>query len=153
MVYLRRPPKIKVLEAVGAIADGRVTLLDDKWAEVTSSSGDRKYRVYVDLQKSEACSTDNGTKFRGYIGYPIISVLMLKGILPYDERIAKALSGIPWKELNEKYKKYSIVEEEIKKRVVMKGVSASEIDEFKEKVYSRIRNLKLRKIQLCEDQG
>ena len=144
MMFLRLPPKIKVLEGAAAVADGRITVMNDNRAEVVSSDGTRKYVVYVDLKSGEACSTDNGTVYRNYIGYPIISFLMIKGVLPYSERVAKALSNINWRELNEKYRKYSIVEEEVKKIALLKGVSSGEIDEFKERVYSVLRTMRIK---------
>ena len=116
---LRLPPRIKVLEALGSIADGRISVQDDE-AEVTSSTGERTYKVIV-RDDGRVYSTDNGTIYRGYIGYPIIAFLMIKGKLPYDERIAKALSGIPWKRLNETYRKYVIVEQIVLKKAEEKG--------------------------------
>ncbi len=47
--YLRMPPRIKVLEALGALADGRVEVINDKEALVKSSDGTRTYKVYVDV--------------------------------------------------------------------------------------------------------
>ncbi len=142
-MHLRLPPKIKVLEAAASLADGRVKVLNDKEALVKSSDGSREYHVYLDVERREACSTDNGTVYRRYIGYPIIALLMIKGVLPYDEKVGNALKGINWRELNERYKKYSIVEEEVKKIALSRGVSPSYIDKFKESVYSLIK-LKVR---------
>jgi len=147
--YLRYPPKIKVLEAAGAIADGRVKRIDERNAVVTSSDGSRTYRVYVDIERMEACSTDNGTVYRGYLGYPIISVLMLDGVLPYDEVIGKALSGIPWKVLNEKYRKYALVEEEVKRIAAQRGVDPAQLEEFKNRVYKEIKRLRFRRVDVC----
>ena len=148
-MYLRLPPKIKVLEAAGAIADGRVNKVEERWYRVRSSEGDREYSVYVNILRREACSTDNGTVFRKYVGYPIISVLMMEGVLPYDERIGEALSGIDWKALNERFKKYAVVEEEVKKIAEGRGVRSEEIDEFKEEVYSSLKSFRLRATNIC----
>jgi len=41
--FLRLPPRIKVLEALGAISDGRIEVLNDKEAIVRSSDGTRMY--------------------------------------------------------------------------------------------------------------
>ncbi len=141
--YLRRPPRIKILEALGAIADDRIKIIDDRRAEVISSDGTRRYTVIVDYDKRRVYSNDNGTKLRGYIGYPIIAFLMKKGILPYDERLAQALKGIPWKKLNEKYKKYAIVEEIVKRKTLEKGVMPVELDQFVEKSMRILRSIKL----------
>jgi len=101
---LREPPRIKVLEAAGAIADGRVHLVkgltpDRLEATVVSSEGDRRYRVVVVKEGGgyRVYSDDNGTRLRGYVGYPIISVLMLAGALPRDKQVEVALKGIDWK--------------------------------------------------------
>jgi hypothetical protein len=146
-IELSLPPRIKVLEALGSIADGRVKLVGDKEAVVISSMGDRQYTVYVDAEKREAFSDDNGTKFRGYVGYPIIAVLMLKGVLPYDERFAKALAGLPWKELNERFKKYAVVENLVKEEARKKGVDRKELDAFVSSVLNRLAELQLRYVE------
>ena len=149
MTWLRAPPRIKVLEALGAIADGRIELIseDKKFARVRSSLGDRVYTVYVDPVKGEAYSDDNGTRYRGYIGYPIISLLMLQGALPFDQKIAEALKGIPWKELNEKYKRYAIVEKIVLSEAERRGVKPDKVQEFVDKVYRELKRLKLRKLE------
>lgn len=106
-VYLRLPPKIKVLEALGAVADGRVKVLGGGRCEVVSSEGDKTYTVLIEGEY--AYSNDNGTIYRGYIGYPILACLMAGGKLPADKELAERLRGIPWKRLNEKFKKYEDV--------------------------------------------
>ncbi len=138
---LRLPPRIKVLEALGSIADGRINVQDDE-AEVTSSTGERTYKVIV-RDDGRVYSTDNGTIYRGYIGYPIIALLMIKGKLPYDERIAKALSGIPWKRLNETYRKYVIVEQIVLKKAEEKGVPRQVIMDFVNIVMKKLQSMKL----------
>jgi len=143
------PPKIKVLEAASAIANGRITITDEKSATVTSSDGSRVYFVYVDVAQKEACSTDNGTVYRGYVGYPIIAMLMIKGVLPYDPKIGNALKGIPWKALNEKYKKYAKVEDEVKKIAAERGVSPEDLEKFKNSVYKELKRFKLKLTDIC----
>ncbi len=118
---LRKPPRIKVLEAAGAIGDGRVRVLSDEEAVVTSSRGDKTYYVVV-KPDGRVYSNDNGTIYRGYVGYPIISFMILKGEIPRDEDVIRAMTGIPWKDLNERYKKYSIVEEIVVRRAERMGV-------------------------------
>ncbi|RLE49728.1 MAG: hypothetical protein DRJ21_02195 [Candidatus Methanomethylicota archaeon] len=145
-MILSRPPRIKVLEALGCIADGRIKVINENYVKVTSSLGDKTYNVYVDLNRGVAYSDDNGTKYRNYIGYPIIALLMIKGVLPYDKRISEALKGIPWKILNEKYKKYALVEREVLKIARSKGVSSSELMSFVKKVMNKISELKLEKL-------
>ncbi len=123
---LSLPPRIKVLEALGALADGRVRKESENFFSVVSSDGSRTYRVYVERvgqREFRACSTDNGTVFRRYVGYPIISVMMLLGYLRRDLEVEKALSSIPWRRLNETLKKYALVENEVMKVVSSRGVN------------------------------
>lgn len=138
---LRLPPRIKVLEALGAISDGRVKVRGNK-AFVTSSSGEKTYRVIV-TNDGRVYSNDNGTYYKGYVGYPIIAFLMIKGILPFDEKISKTLTGIPWKKLNETYKKYAIVEEIILRSIEEKGIARQAVIDFINIVMKKLSNLKL----------
>ncbi len=141
---LKMPPKIKVLEALGAIADGRIHKLGEGKYEVISSEGDRKYTVIISGNK--VFSDDNGTKFRGYVGYPIISALILEGKLDYNDKIAQALKGIPWKKLNEQEKKYSLVEEIIRKELEGKGIKWEEVEEVRNKILEKLKHLSLEKM-------
>jgi len=145
------PPRIKVLEALGSIADGRIALRGKQSAVVRSSTGDRVYRVCIDLDKGIAFSDDNGTKYRKYVGYPILALMMIKGLLPYDEELAKALAGIPWKELNEKYKRYAVVEQIVKNMCRTRGVDPSRIDSFIAKVLSELKKYRLLYSDQCLD--
>lgn len=143
MRRLRQPPRIKALEALAAIADGRVERLGDKAFLVRSSDGSRLYHVYVDPEKGVAYSDDNGTKLRGYIGYPIIAALILMGLLPRDDELAEAMRGIPWRRLNEELKKYALVIERVKEIVRERGVDPSRVDRYMEEVSRALRRLRL----------
>jgi len=141
---MRLPPRIKILEALSAIADGRIKLLGEKDAEVVSSDGARTYRVYVDLGRRAAYSDDNGTVYRGYVGYPIISFLMARGVLPVDERLGQALKGIPWRKLNEQYKRYDAVMELVKAQLKDRGIPGDEVERYIDAVMERLKGLGLR---------
>ncbi|MEM4970654.1 MAG: hypothetical protein QXE01_05320 [Sulfolobales archaeon] len=145
MQPLKIPPRIKVLEALGAIADGRIKITSDKEAIVISSEGDRSYRVYVDLDRRIADSSDNGTTYRGYIGYPIIAFLMLRGAIPFRSDIAEALKGVRWKYLNEKYKSYSAVESIIYRDLKAKSIDINEVNKYVEDVIKALSSLGLRR--------
>ncbi len=143
---LRKPPRIKVLEAIGSIGDERITLVSDDEARVVSSMGDREYRVVVKNVSNNVFrvySNDNGTIYRGYVGYPIIAFLMLKGVIPIDKDVMRAMTGVPWKELNEKYRKYSIVENIVMDRAERMGVPRSIINDYINIVMKKLGLLKL----------
>ncbi len=143
---LRKPPRIKILEAIGSIGDERIKILDDRKAQVVSSRGDKIYKVVL-VEKGDnvfhTYSNDNGTIYRGYIGYPIIAFMMVKGIIPIDKEVMKAMSGVPWKDLNERYKKYSIVENIVLSRAERMGVSRDIIMDYINIVMKKLGLLKV----------
>lgn len=150
MKRLRPPPPIKVLEAAAAIADGRVRILSNDGkllvARARSSGRSIGYRVVVEtLERWEGrvynvYSDDNGTIYRGYVGYPIISSLMIAGRLPRDERVESLLKGINWHELNSRYKNYGrVIRVVIQERAPNKGDSRR-LESFMRDVLSRIRS-------------
>jgi len=143
------PPKIKVLEAAGAIGDGRVKVGEESGqtvlvAQVGSSDGSRIYKVALKRVDSRilAYSDDNGTRYRGYVGYPIIALMMIANLLPRNPKIENALKGIPWKALNERFKKYSMVEEHIR-LMVSSMVSWDEIESFRSEVLRRLSKMSI----------
>jgi len=143
---LRKPPRIKILEAIGSIGDERIKVLDDKRAQVVSSRGDKVYKVVLVEKENNVFHTysnDNGTIYRGYIGYPIIAFMMVKGIIPIDKEVMKAMSGVPWKDLNERYKKYSIVENIVLSRAERMGVNRDIIMDYINIVMKKLGLLKV----------
>lgn len=145
---LRLPPRIKVLEALGCIGDQRIKIISDKEAYVISSDGARRYHVYIDLGSKVVYSDDNGTKLKGYVGYPIIAFLMLKGIIPFDDKLIKALTGIPWRKLNETYKHYHIVERIILQKLKNTDIDEKSVDLYIEKVLNILTSLRLKFINI-----
>ncbi|MEM5868827.1 MAG: hypothetical protein QXL09_02655 [Candidatus Aenigmatarchaeota archaeon] len=141
-IYWKIPPKVKIYEALGCIADNHVKFISEKEAIVTSSEGNRKYYVTFDLDKNFINSDDNGSKFKGYLGYPSIAILMLKGILPFDKRISDALKGIKWKRLNDKFKDYNKTIEEALRIAKERGVDEKDIENFVSQVMDEIKSKK-----------
>jgi hypothetical protein len=101
----KNPPIAKVYEALSAALDGRVEQTGAGESIVTSSGRDKTYKVRWTEDLAAFTSNDNASKFQGYIGYPIIAVLLHLGKLPYDPGTAAPLKGIPWKELNDRFKR------------------------------------------------
>jgi hypothetical protein len=100
----KMPPLAKIYEALGAIGDGRVHLTDPSHATVISSSGDKTYTVELDSETRQISSNDNASYWQGYLGYPAIAVLILHGLYSPQPETLKALSGVPWKKLNTRYR-------------------------------------------------
>jgi hypothetical protein len=98
------PPIIKVYEALGALGDGRVHLEDPIRAIVSSSDGSKNYQVETSADGREIASNDNASYWQGYLGYPAIAVLLARGLYRAPANVCDALAGIPWKELNTRFK-------------------------------------------------
>jgi hypothetical protein len=105
MAPLNQPPIAKVYEALSAVGDGRVKLTGAASAQVVSSGHDKTYTVKWSPEGGEITSDDNATRWQGYLGYPIIAVLLLTGRLRHDPAVARWLAGVPWHALNKQYKR------------------------------------------------
>jgi len=100
----KMPPLAKVYEALGAIGDGRVRIEDAHRASVTSSDGEKVYTVESSADGAEISSNDNASFWQGYLGYPAIAILIARGLIDVDQNAIRALAGVPWKELNTRYR-------------------------------------------------
>jgi hypothetical protein len=138
-VSLRLPPRIKVLEALGAVVDGRVRLVGEGRCEVVSSEGDRVYNVVV--EGGFVYSNDNGTLYRGYVGYPILACLMAEGRLPIDAELGEKLRGVPWRRLNEQYKRY---EDVLRHIYAERGIERERVEAYIDAVLRRLAAMRLR---------
>lgn len=97
------PPIIKIYEALGSIADDRVEVSNNT-AKVYSSSRNKFYDVNFDPEQKAIMTNDNGSYWKGYLGYPAIAFLMKIGTLSCDEKIADLVKNITWKDINQKFK-------------------------------------------------
>lgn len=144
MAEWNQPPIAKVYEALSAVADGRVTLTGETSAKVVSSGGDKTYTVKWSAAGREITSDDNATRWQGYIGYPIIAVLLQTGRLAYDSTAARSLAGVPWKALNERYKRdYDAAVEQVLGEVRAAGGDADRVRTEANRLHIALAELKL----------
>jgi len=140
------PPKIKIYEALGSIADNRISVSDNS-AEVYSSSRKKKYTVQYDPEKNAIMANDNASYWAGYLGYPSIAFLLVKGVIGYDSKFANALKDIPWKDVNVKFRsKYEKTEKYVKEIVASRNISVSELEAEVDKIYEQLKQLDLEKL-------
>lgn len=99
---MKMPPEQKILEAYSAIADKRIHMKDH---EATCLSSDHSKEYMISWDGDTYASSDNATYWQGYPGYPVLAVLLLQKRLTYDESLVAKMSGIPWKKLNDQYKR------------------------------------------------
>jgi hypothetical protein len=141
------PPIIKIYEALGAIGDERVAINGNK-AKVSSSSGNKFYDVEYDPAKNAITSNDNGSFWKGYLGYPAIAFLMIAGRINYDTEYANALKGIAWKDINTKYKNdFSKTIAEVHRVLGDKGVDLSEFLKVIESIAKKVKSLDIGKLE------
>jgi hypothetical protein len=106
MTPWKLPPKEKIYEAFSVLADNRITYTGDHSAHISSSDGKKQYTVKwsVDGNSIKITSDDNGSKWQGYTGYPILAILMAKDILKVNTEILPNFRSIPWNSLNKSFK-------------------------------------------------
>ena len=105
MAPWKLPPRAKVFEAFTAVADGRVRLTGSGSATVVSSGGDKTYDVEWSEDDRTVTANDNASYWQGYLGYPIVAVLLARGELHAAEVAVAALAGVPWHQLNQRHKR------------------------------------------------
>jgi len=136
----KMPPLVKIYEAIGALGDGRVRLEDERHAWVLSSDRSKTYRVEISTDGREISSNDNASYWRGYLGYPAIAVMLMRGLYSVRPEVIGALSEIPWKELNRRFRNdYERTIEEVMRRAEQRGVDPAVIMAEVEAVLSAVR--------------
>lgn len=144
--FWKLPPKIKIYEALGAVADERVKITGNMTADVQSSSGNKTYQVIYDPQTNTISSNDNGSYWQGYLGYPVIAYLFVIGKIGLNQEIAKWLEGIRWKDLNVKFKNdYERTMRHIRDNLHDKGISLDELEYEIETISMKIKELNLKR--------
>jgi hypothetical protein len=147
MVPLNQPPIAKVYEALSAVGDGRVNLTGETSAQVVSSGGDKTYTVRWSPNGGEITSDDNATRWQGYLGYPIIAVLLLTGRLPYDPAVARWLAGVPWHDLNKQYKRdYDAAVNHVLEGLRQRGIDADAVRGEAVRIHGALARLRLERL-------
>lgn len=148
MPYWKMPPKAKVYEAMSAVADGRVKMLNGNTAEVTSSSHTKLYMVKWNDDASAMTSNDNGTTWQEYIGYPMIAVLMELKKITYSPDLATLLAGINWKTLNQQFhNNFEHAAESVLSDLEASGKGRSALEQEASSMYEQLRKFNLQKLE------
>jgi hypothetical protein len=140
------PPKAKIFEALSAIGDDRVKLKGDEKAEVASSDRSKTYLVEWSPDLRQITSNDNASYWQGYMGYPIVAVLMLLGKVQFSRDVADLLAGIPWKKINKRFRNdYNKAVESVLESLQAKGASREAIVAHVDTIMAQLENLTLEK--------
>ena len=133
------PPIIKIYEALGCLADGRLKVTDSE-VRVYSSSGNKYYTVQYSESKNAIMSNDNGSFWVGYLGYPSIAYLMKLGKFPFSKRYSESLKDIAWKDINTKNKNnFTKTMSEIDEIMKQRGINIKEFHDFIDKIEKAIK--------------
>ncbi len=144
MTPWKLPPQAKVYEAFSALADGRVRIEGPGRASVRSSAGDKTYTVEWSGDFETVSSNDNASYWRGYLGYPIVAVLLAAGKLEADEAATRALAGIDWHALNVRFKRdYPAAVAHVLAGLAERGGDSARITREAERVMDQLSALKL----------
>lgn len=136
------PPKIKVYEALGCVADNRLELNGNE-AKIFSSSLGKFYSITYDGNKAIMCN-DNGSYWAGYLGYPSIAFLMLKGKIKYNSKFAEALKDIKWKDVNVKFKNnYEKTEAYVLEIIKERGFDTADLKMEIDNIFEQVKKLNL----------
>lgn len=142
-----KPPRAKVYEALTAVADGRVEVIAPGHARVTSSDRSRRYHVHWSDDQTAFASDDNASKWQGYLGYPIIAVLLVLGTVVYSRDLADCLAGVEWKKLNDAAKRdYDAVVAQVLTAVEARGANRLGIEAEVDRIYSEVVKLGLERL-------
>ncbi len=139
----KTPPRIKIYEALGCVADQRIAVEKNR-ATVRSSSGNKYYTVTFDPEKMAIMSNDNWSYRQGYLGYPSIAYLMLSGYLDYESVYGNALRWIARKDINTHHKNdYSATMKGVDIVLEEKWVNMRDFKDYQERIEMSIETLKL----------
>ena len=137
------PPKIKIYEALGCVGDKRIEISGNE-AKVFSSSKGKFYSVNYNEAANTIMANDNGSYWQGYLGYPSIAFLMLKGRIKFNQESATAFKEIKWKDLNVKFKNdYEETEAFVLQKAKEKGFEISRLLEDINNIYEQIKKLEI----------
>ncbi len=136
------PPLAKVYEAFSAVADGRVHLGPAGRAEVESSGRDRRYEVEWSEDFAVVGANDNASYWQGYLGYPAVAALLAAGALQADDTVVAPLAGVPWHELNRRFRRdYAAAVEHVLADLERRGIRREPIVAATEAVMAQLAAL------------
>jgi hypothetical protein len=147
MTNWKLPPKAKIYEAFSVLADERYVIQENS-ALITSSDGKKQYSVewMPRIKTGESLkitSNDNASYWQGYMGYPIIAVLMIIKEISLNEKVLPYFKDIPWNALNKAAKNdYDSVIKKVLSGIEDKAV-VRRINFEVENIFTQLEKLKL----------
>ncbi len=154
--FWKQPPLIKIFEALGTLGDKdriKPCAPSEKRSKselcwrVYSSERNKFYLVRANKDFNALTANDNGSYWQGYLGYPMIAVLLQEGLVKFNHRLADDLRGIPWKKINTRFKNnYEKTIEYCLNLLERKGWQKKEVLKEINKIRGQLNNLKIKKL-------
>ncbi len=147
MTAWKPTPRIKLYEALGAVADGRVEVGADDTGRVRSSDGAKVYEVRYDAAAGAIMTNDNASYWQGYLGYPGVAYLLARGVLQCDKQATEALRDIAWKALATQYRNdWDAVEAQVRQKLAAGGFDLAWFDRQLDELARELGALRLVKL-------
>ena len=142
------PPKHKIYEALGAVADGRIEIIDPNSkiieARQYSSSRQKYYTILYNPAQNQIMPNDNATWYVGCLGYPAISLLLFIEKIKYDAAILSYFKDISFKDINQKYKNdFDQANLEIVAMILARGLGEVKLNMESDSIFEQLAELKL----------
>lgn len=99
MIERKLPPKVKIIEALSAVADERIIvedLLSKEWKCNSASSPWKVYKVFCNEKENTISSNDSWSINQQFLWYPSIAFLLKIWKIKYKESILEMLKDIDW---------------------------------------------------------
>jgi uncharacterized protein (UPF0371 family) len=134
----------KVYEALSAVVDDRIELIDNTHAKCHSSTGSKYYTLSWTADFSAMMSDDNAAFYNGDLSYPMIAVMLETDRISYDKEAAKLLGGIIWKDVNKKTRNnWDLSVFMVLKDLKEKGMDTSVIKTEAERIFALVQAMKV----------
>lgn len=99
------PPKIKIIEALSAVADKRIIiedLLSNEWKCYSASSPWKSYKILYNEKENSISSNDSWSINQQFLWYPAIAFLLKIWKIKYKESILEMTKNINRMDIKEK---------------------------------------------------
>lgn len=104
MKWLKPTDEHIVYEALSAVADNRIELINQTTARCSSSSKGKYYIINYDSASKSIMSNDNMAYYKSEVSYPMLAMLMLLGETQYSKELLPYFVDIKWKDINQRNK-------------------------------------------------
>jgi len=141
------PPKIKIIEALSAVADERVidnALLPNEWKCFSVSTPWKTYTILYDEKNNVISSNDSWSVNQSFLWYPAVAFLLKIWKLKYDEDVLVMLEDIDWLKLKVQVNKdYESLFRLLLWNLHMKWYNVDYLVAQVDEIYNQLKNLHL----------